>query len=238
MTFDIVIRSYYRDFAWLRYCLASIDRYAAGFSRRIVVVPESSVDWLATYGLEPAGLVVCADFRDDYVGQQLTKLYADDLSEADFIVHFDSDCVLARTLQASDCAEDGKPVIWMTHFDELSPVSGRREGVSRLLGVDVPYDFMRRMPIVFPRWLYSALREHVVARHGGDFRAIVAALPPGQLSEFNLLASLAYLYHRDAFGWRVVPAAATDWQRCRFYWGRAGLSAEIEREISSILSGS
>ncbi len=234
-----MIRSYYRDFAWLRHCLASLDRYAAGFSRRIVVVPESSADWLATYGLEPADLVVCADARDDYVGQQLTKLYADELSDADFIVHFDSDCVVARTLEASDCVENGRPVIWMTHFDELSPNSGRREGVVRLLGVDVPYDFMRRMPIVFPRWLYSALREHVVARFGGgDFRAIVASLPPGYLSEFNLLASFAYLYQRDAFGWRLVPAAATDGERCRFYWSRGGLSEEIEREIASILSGS
>ncbi len=202
------------------------------------MVPESSVDWLATYGLQPDDLVICGDVRDDYVGQQVTKLYADELSDADFIVHFDSDCVVARALNASDCVEAGKPVIWMTHFDELSPISGRREGVLRLLGVDVPYDFMRRMPVVLPRWLYAVLREHIVGRLGGDFRAIVASLPPGYLSEFNLLAAFAYLYHRDAFRWHVVPATATDRERCRFYWSRGGLSDEIEREIESILTGS
>jgi len=173
--------------------------------------------------------------RDDYVGQQLTKLYADELSDADFICHFDSDCVVARPLSPPDLFADGKPVLWMTAFEELSPISGRRQGVQRLLGVDVPFDFMRRLPIVFPRWLYAALRRHVAESRGGDFRAIACALEPGELSEFNTLAAFAYLHHRDAFQWRVVRATETDAGLCRVYWSRGGLSPSIEREITTLL---
>jgi len=235
VTCDILIRSYYRDFRWLKYCLASLDLFARGFSRRIVVVPESSVDWLSVYDLRPQELRVCPNVRNDYVGQQLTKLYADELSDADLIYHFDSDCVVAGPLSPEDLCEDGKPVLWMTPFEELSPISGRRQGVKRLLGVDVPFDFMRRLPIVFPNWLYPALRRHVEELHGRDFRTTVCELAPEELSEFNTLAAFAYLHHRDSFRWRIVRASETDAARCRVYWSRGGLTPSIEQEITALL---
>ena len=36
---DIVIRSYYKDFRWLEWCLRSIDRFCQGFRQVVLVVP-------------------------------------------------------------------------------------------------------------------------------------------------------------------------------------------------------
>ena len=69
---DIMIRSYWRDFAWLEYCLRSIERYCTGFRAVIVAIPKKSVPWLRRHRPLPSHvrLVVCPDYDDDYLGQR------------------------------------------------------------------------------------------------------------------------------------------------------------------------
>src|SRR2546430_1989099 len=107
---DIFIRSYWKDFAWLELCLAAIAQYCHGFRSVIVVVPRSSQPWLRRFpALEDKVQVeFCRDYRDDYLGQQATKLRADTFTDADFICHVDSDCIFCRPTAPADLIEEGK----------------------------------------------------------------------------------------------------------------------------------
>ncbi|MGW7297489.1 hypothetical protein [Streptomyces sp. NPDC054829] len=95
---DIVIRSHAKDFAWLRHCLAGVRRWCTGFRHVVVVVPRKSEHRLARYGIEADRIVVCPDYTDDYLGQQVTKTLADTFTDADYIAHLDSDSVVRRPL--------------------------------------------------------------------------------------------------------------------------------------------
>src|SRR5947209_4154135 len=109
-TCDLFIRSYWKDLEWLRFCLASIQRYCHGFRSVIVVVPRSTAPWLRRVSLPPHVRVeFCRDYPDDYLGQQVTKLLADNFSDADYICHVDSDCVFFRPTSPEDLIVDGKP---------------------------------------------------------------------------------------------------------------------------------
>jgi hypothetical protein len=232
---DIVIRSYYRDFRWLRYCLASIERYCAGFRNVVVVIPKASKakwDWL---GLSADRVVCCPDYRDDYLGQQVTKLHADTYSDADYVCHVDSDCIFQRPITPVDLAAGHRPYVLMAKYAHLDPHVPWRALTERFLGEEVSHEFMRRPPYTFPRWIYAALRKQCRERHGLSIEEYVLSRPPRGFSEFNALGAYAYRHHYDAFAWIDVTDGAVPPEPCRVFWSRQCLDAKVRREIQELL---
>jgi hypothetical protein len=232
---DILIRSYARDFDWLRYCLASIARFARGFRRVILVVPESSAAQLAARGLSGGVTLVCPDYDVDYLGQQVTKLSADLFSDAAYICHVDSDCIFDRPLAPPDFFREGKVEIALTGYDRLPRGRTWQAATERALGYSLAHDFMRRQPHVYPRWLYAEVRERIREVHGVPAESYVLAQPPRGFSEFNALGAHAFARHRERFSWTPLEPDAPNQSLCRWYWSWGGLTPPIEREIAAIL---
>ncbi len=229
-----MIRSYRRDLDWLEWCLRSIERYCTGFRDVIVVVPQSCRDWLARRSL-PVGVraAFCADYRLDYLGQQVTKLHADRLTDAEYVCHVDSDCVFVRPTRSADLLVGGRPRVHMAAYEALDPHLPWREATERFLGQPVPYEFMRSPPYTFPRWLYPQLRAHALDNHGVNLTEYVLSQAPRGFSEFNALGAYAFWRHRDEFEWcdTLDPEPP-----CRVYWSWAGLDEATCREIEGLLS--
>jgi len=234
---DIVIRSYYRDFGWLRYCLRSIERFCSGFNHVLLVVPKSSQERIHRTPFDGVELSFCPDYADDYLGQQVTKLYADTISDADYIVHIDSDCTFRVPVQPADLFCDGRPQLMITpnkFFHINPPWQGETE---RALGFQVEYDYMRRHPHIYPRWLYGELRAHIRSVHGRELADYVLAQPPQGFSEFNALGGLAHRRFPDEFSWAQWFSSDYDEQFCRMHWSWGGLTADIRAELEAILAG-
>jgi hypothetical protein len=232
---DIVVRSYYRDFRWLRYCLASIERYCTGFRGVVVVIPKSSLAKWRWLGLSADRVVCCPEYRDDYLGQQVTKLHADVYSDADYICHVDSDCVFRRPTTPGDLADADRPYVLMEPYARLDPHVPWRALTELFLGEEVGHEFMRRPPYTFPRWIYPALRKRCKARHSMSIEEYVLSRPPRGFSEFNTLGAYAYRYHHDAFAWIDVAGGAVPPEPCRVFWSRQTLDAAVRREIHGLL---
>lgn len=236
MTCDIVIRSYYRDFRWLRYCLTSIARFCVGFRRVVLVVPESSRERLAWRDLRGDVTIWCPDYADDYLGQQVTKLHADALTDADYVCHVDSDCVFERCTEPADLIDgEGRPRVRMAPYrvlDRHVPWKALTEG---FLGMKVEYEFMRDPPYTFPRWIYPALRDYAWSRHGVSLESYILSRPPRGFSEQNALAAYAYGHHRDAFTWHDVAADSAPGPPCRAYWSWAGVDESTAHELDQLL---
>jgi hypothetical protein len=233
-THDIFIRSYHRDFEWLAYCLQSIERHCSGFREVVLVVPASSrakLDWL---GLRGTRTVTCRNYETDYLGQQVTKLHADQISDADYICHVDSDWIFTRRLTPDDLFVDGRPSAGTMPVARLPSALPWPRAMQRFFGRPVAFDFMRRQPYVFPRWLYPALRRYALARHGTDLASYVLAQPPLGFSEFNALSGFAFFEHHGSFTWLDVaddPRAP----HCRAFWSWGGLTPAIRGEIEMLL---
>ncbi|MER8010383.1 hypothetical protein [Streptomyces sp. NPDC094149] len=229
---DIVIRSHAKDFAWLRHCLAGVRRWCTGFRDVVVVVPRRCEHRLARYGIEADRIVLCSDHADDYLGQQVTKTLADTFTDADFIAHLDSDCVVRRPLTPADLVDDaGRPRLLYTpgeHFRRGAPWQAATE---RFLGRPVTCDYMRRQPLVYPRWIYPELREHAVRRHGVELAEYIMAQPPLGFSEFNAMGAYAHERHRDAFAWTVHPSSTYDETWTRVFWSWSGITPAVEHEL-------
>jgi hypothetical protein len=234
-TVDILVRSCSRDFPWLHHCLAAIRRRCRGFRDVILVVPERSAPRLARWDLPADRVEVCRDFPDDYLGQQVTKLHADLLTDADLIAHLDSDCVVRRPLRPSDlCDPAGRPRIAITPLSSFGGRGPWQEATERFLGWPVAFDYMRRQPLIFPRWLYAELRRHAEAAHGVVLEDYVLARGPMDFSEFNALGALAHRRHPERFAWEIGPSASYDETYARAFWSWEGITPASERELRAL----
>lgn len=237
MICDILIRSYWRDFAWLSYSLRSIARYCSGFRQVILVVPESSHDWLRQHPPLPSSieLVICKDYPDDYLGQQVTKLQADHYSDADFICHVDSDCIFNRPTRPQDLIPSGRPVCYTRPVSELPRHWPWTRPTTEILGWQPTLDFMQYPPFTYPGWLYPEVRNWCQQQHEVSLEQWVMSRPPRGFSEFNLLGAYAHRYYRDHMCWRSRAALSSELQHCLWFSSWDGLNAESRRQIKAAL---
>ena len=231
MVCDILIRSYWKDFEWLEFCLASIEKHCRGFRAVIVVVPHSSEPWLRQYTLPGfARITFCPDYADDYLGQQATKLLADTFTDAEYICHVDSDCVFFRPTSPTDLITDGKPHIVKCPHELLSRRRPWRQPTEKFLGWEVTDDFMQQPPFVYPRWLYPEVRQHSKSKHGIDLEEYVTSQMPRGFSEFNVLGALAWQHYCDRFIW-IDNSVSPCETHCRWYWSWGGINDVTRAEI-------
>lgn len=236
-TVDLFIRSYYRDFEWLRYCLESIENYCFGFSSIILVIPRGDADRLQLMSMsEKVSVHYCDRYNNDYLGQQVTKLNADRYSTADFICHIDSDCVFRKPVVPSDLFDGNKPTFVITPYTLLPNDLGWRSMSERFTGRSVEFDFMRRQPLVFPRHLYEEVRMFCSRRFKSDITEHVLSQESNGFSEFNVLGAYSYYECNDVFSWNKRLRVDVDEEICRWFWSWTGITEDVRGEISSILS--
>ena len=227
MNVDIFYRSYSQDFNWLALSLLSVKKYAHGFGKVHVAIPVSEIGLLPKFDGEVH--LIEPKASDGYMDQRITKLHADDFCKAEYVMHMDSDCILTKDVSPMDLFLDGKPV----YLREDGCVSPWMDISARSLGWRDSYEYMRRLPIVFPRWMYREFRAFMATNTGMSVDNWIAIQNGHEFSEFNTMGQWAYRYHSDAFTW-MEPR---DWPSfCKQYRSWDGLDEEKRAEIERILA--
>lgn len=200
---DILIKSYPPDFERLRYCLSSIEKFARGFRRVVLVVPTGSVTKEHPFG--PAGFVMgvttieVVEHGEGYLYQQVVKSNAHQFTDAEYILHIDSDCILTKPITPQTFFRNGKPYWLYTPYAKIEtpwqPITEKfmREGVD--------YEFMRRLPMLVPRSLHIEMANFCLARHGMRTEDYILTQPGRDFSEFNALGAVAWTRAHDDFTW-------------------------------------
>lgn len=231
----IFIRSYHGDFKWLKYCLASIKKYARGFSEVVIVVPISSQRALKTSKLiTDEQVYYCRDYANDYLGQQVTKLEAFRYTDAERILFIDSDTVFITETTPETFMRDNK--IWLYKTPYLPDILGQamcwKQRTEDALSFPVEYEYMRRFPLMY--WtdtlkkvesymlgMGKPLEKYILSQNGNDF------------SEFNLIGAYAEKFEGDRYLFLdtqtepIIPAVAKQ------YWSWGGITNEIQAELNA-----
>lgn len=233
-TCDIFVRSYWKDLPWLGYCLRSIRRYASGFRDVVVVLPRSTRPWLRRNPVVPHDVRIawCDEYANDYLGQQVSKLYADLFSDADLLCHLDADCLLSEPTTPSALAPSGRPWVVIRPISEVDRHIPWRGPTEDFLGWRITHDFMQQPPFVYPRSLYPAIRQYCRERYHLELADYVLGRPARGFSEFNVMGGYAYARHHQLFtwaDWTVAPRA-----RCSWFWSWGGLEP-VRAQLESLL---
>lgn len=234
--YDIFIRTYPVDYPWLQFCLRSINQYAIGFRKVWIVSPEP-----------PVGEYQCGNFRewkvmneeasDGYLSQQIHKLYADTITnyEADYILHIDSDTLFTRPVTPKDFFKDEKLIWYYTPYEQTE--TPWKPITEKFMKVEVKNEFMRRLPMMVPRWLYDQCRKNCFDNHKMILSDYIRKQPYREFSEFNVLGAVAWIHYPDKFQWVNTTTDPMPEPLARQFFSWGGLTEDVKAEIQTILSG-
>lgn len=213
---DIFIKSTPKDYEWLSYCRRSIDKFATGFGKVILVIPKSEEgspesiglyvngvidDWMpGNHKIQIKAIEVPEYGEDHYLSQQVFKMHAGTFSDADYFLYIDSDTIFTKPVTPETFFKDGKPIWLMTPWQDAGDLPWKAI-MQKFMGREPPFEFMRRMGQVIPRWLLIKFREFCEEKHGMTLDKYIMSQPSRSFSEFNVIAFYAYEFHRDKFTW-------------------------------------
>jgi len=203
----IFYRTYWKDYPWLKVSLESLKRHAKGWDAKIVTVAQSSwgrVDYEELMSDHPdvTFLQVPEVCKNDYLGQQFTKMNADRHAPAGNVAFVDSDCVLFEEFRPEHLIQPDGRILWLyTPYADIPPGGVPWQAPTEaFMREPVYHEFMRRHPMMISTHTLSRARELCIETHGCDlwqyFRrlekhAAAEGFSPA-FSEFNALGAVAY----------------------------------------------
>lgn len=237
-TCDILIKSYPHDYERLSYCLRSLAKYATGFRNIIVVHPAGNAPAflsLPAFWNIPITLKPVVENGDGYLFQQAVKASAHEWSNADYILHIDSDCFVVEEITPELFMREGKPIWYMTDYKKTSvpwkPI------VEKFLGPPVEYEFMRRLPFLCTRKLHLELSKFCEATHGMRLTDYILSQSNREFSEFNALGAFAFAKLRHDFFWIDTEREELPALSMIQYWSHEPLTDDKKAEFENILGG-
>jgi FkbM family methyltransferase len=237
--YDIFIRTYSPDYDWLHYCVQSIDKFCRGFRKVWLVSPSNPPVWMlertkAHPGVEIDWKIMNDESPDGYLAQQITKLYADVVTDyqPDYILHVDSDVIFTRPVTPDIFFSGGELMWYYTPFEAIE--TPWKPIVEKFIRQPVAYEFMRSMPFMVPRWLYPKIREYCHATHGMIISDYIRTQPQRAFSEFNIMGAYAYRNHTKAFKW-INTLDQMPQHLARQFRSWDGITGETKKEIETIL---
>lgn len=234
MTVDLWVRSYDGDAEWLKYALRSIQRFATGFRRTIVVVPHGHNPPTGT----SETVFHVAEIGEQYVQQQSDKMHADHFTDAEFIVFSDSDVIFTRPICPEDLIVDRRRPRWLyTPYSSIDSGDGQtwKKVTEKFLGRDVEVETMRRHPFTVPAWALRELRAWCHKTHGVTLERYMMTQPYRECSEFNFLGAWLWFHHHDRIEWQNTDEdMGTVFVHQHYSWG--GINDDTRRNIELALA--
>ena len=236
MKIDLFIKSYHKDFVWLKYCLASIKKFVTGYNELIIIIPQGERHLLDVYDLPDRTFIHEVDEHGNgYLFQQWCKMNADSWCSGDFIAFTDSDCIFLEPVDYQKLIRDGKSeILYTAYFDangtnQMGDAICWKAATERFLKQPVDFEFMRRNNLIYRRdtlvnlknWFPRDLKRYILSQ--------------GTFSEFNALGAFAFVNEKEKYNfvntsdWTFVPTPFKQ------YWSWGGLTPEIENEIKAVL---
>jgi FkbM family methyltransferase len=201
MTIDVLYVSYAHDIEWIQWSLVHLRKNLTGH-RNVVVVCPTQDRWLFS---QIEGIDVLHSIDDwpgrGYFWQQWVKLEAWKYTDADVVVHIDSDVMITAPLKITSLIDKGRPVWPFQSYITLGSFVPWQTPTKTALGpgVSVDNEFMRAFPFVIHRATHELACKHLIEVHGQSVEHYLRNTPA--FSEFNVMGCLAHQFQHDLYSW-------------------------------------
>ena len=215
---SIITVTYDKDLEFLKYNLKSIKKFCREYHENVVVIDDHENDCIETQRyLDSIGQKYYINkeakfVKRGYVRQQYIKLLSDLYvsPDTDYICHIDADSIFKQSHTPDRFFRNNKPILIKNNYIKLEQAFKQRgedpkwymrwkETTSDILKFDVEYEFMGRMPLVYPKNLTKQVREHLEKIHSCSLLDLVKDLLI--MSEYNVLGAYAYKFTPEDFFW-------------------------------------
>lgn len=199
MNVEILIVSYLKDKVWLEHSLNSVRKYASGFSRVTVLVPDDEKQHFSGM-VAPFDLATYDRVKDPrlwHLDHQRMKCWTDVVCpHADIVYHLDSDAFFIEPVTPEDLCPDGKPFLMIDSYERLADEGcwvPWKPVVDYCMGGDNAYETMRAPMACFHRGVYKDTRDRIEAVHHKKFDQFVLEQKPDfpwGFTEFNMIGTM------------------------------------------------
>jgi len=209
---EIFIVTYAKDFQYLNHCLRSIKKFAKGFSGVTVLVPTKDAKELRQVirksGLENVKVKHGYEWAKKGMCWHLAQECRADVwcPDADYIAHFDSDCIFTKPVSPETFFKNGKPLL---RYEPFATLGIRHPGTmawkiatENALPFPVNDEFMRGLPHIYHHSVYAKTRILVEQKTAMPFTEYVRSGRneyPQQFCEYVTLGSVAAHEFRDDY---------------------------------------
>lgn len=235
-THQFLIASYRKDFEWLRVNLRSLVKFADGFVAPAVVIPSEDVE-AARHAL--VGCVYDLHVLDGPgFGRAQVAMMSGDIycPTADYIYLTGSDCMAIRPFNPNEYWLQDKPLMLYNTWGHLNkcgaPCMFWRVGVEKALGGASHGEFMRRLPICYPRDLYPGVRAAIEKRHRVSFFDYVtkAVNHERNFSESDVMGEWAWRNMKARYSWHCLDKEPYEGATAMTqFWSHGGMDHPSDR---------
>lgn len=235
MKADIFIRTYEKDLEWLKYCLKSISKYVTGYRQIIICIPDPQRKLLDGWNLTAEKIVTCPVYKEDYLGQQISKLKAYEHTDADVLIFIDSDCCFNKPVDfQKELFQDGKPIIYKTLYEHVGEAICWKEITEKTLGEPLQFEYMRRLPFVFLSKTLRSADLFLKIKHGKDSEEYIMGQPGRHFSEFNYMGAYADQYEKESYCIKNTEIDGYGNMYLKQNWSWGGITPEIKEEMEAL----
>lgn len=240
MNHQILIASYKPDFPWLACALASIKQCATGFLPPVVAVTFSDyADALALAKAVGSDATIAVKEGLGNLRAQIAMMQGDLLCPVADIVHlWGSDCIAVQPFTPEDFMYEGKPVMPIagnTWLEAHHPAAlGWRKGTFETLGWWPDWEYMRRIPLLYPTKLFPQVRNYIEKRHNRPFEDHVywtGAAGTGHFSESNIMGAYAHQFVPHLYSWVIRETTAPQPFPVVQFWSHGGMYKPMDTDF-------
>ena len=210
---SIITITYDKELEFLKYNLKSIKKYCSGYKENVIVLDDHENDctetkkYLDSIGQKYYINTQAKNINKGYIRQQYIKLYSDLYVDADYICHVDTDSIFTDYNTPDMYFKDGIPVLNIQQWSK-APNTFFKRWTYRTVGFVSDYNFMRMMPLIYPRELFYKLRAHIQSKKGSIIDHLNSLKT---FSEYNALGAYAYKFNREMFHWIDIDEEEPEW---------------------------
>jgi len=190
---SLFIKSYEKDYKWLKHCLYSIKKFVTGYDEVFLIIEDKNdFDMLMCWEL-PSRIRIRFERKigDGYIFQQYIKMNAHRYIDAEKILYLDSDCIFTKATDLSLLS--GKPEMLYTPYDMVGDAICWKECTEKVMKQPIEYEFMRRNGLIYYRSTLVNFEKFI-----GDLKSI---LNESRFSEFNALRAFAFIHENNKYKW-------------------------------------
>lgn len=228
---SVLTVTYDRDLEWLNKSWNSFNAFCKTYHSYNVVIDNHERDcaqsdqWLQHNNINYYIDTNARNVSKGYVRQQYMKFYSDLYvpDDTEWICHVDSDSIFYKEhTPEMYFNKDGKPTMLMTSYESIKrdhpgeDCTHWQDIITEALKLDEPieYEFMRRMPLIYPKWLFEEMRKWFISNHGVTILEYLKDVD--NFTEYNFFGAYCWIYHREVYDWIDTADLSREWDSYPF----------------------
>ena len=232
MKTDVFYVTYLYDYSWFEASLKLLQKNLSGYDRVIVVC---SIEDFPSFSHFASSSVVVKPIPmwpgRGYFWQQWVKMRASLFSNADRILHIDSDVFILEPVSVDDFTDSDKRFFWAkTRYSELPSEVPWKSPTEKALMSSIDYEFMRCFPFLIPLKVHNFCSELIGSLHKKSIQDYIR--DADLFSEFNVLGAVAEKHFASEFVFVDPSELPPAFSKVKQFWSHGDFPT---KELESIL---